>query len=463
MGQLLKRQCLTLCLRFRNQRLADAVVHIPLEARLAAGVLSQPPASTATVGLLQFPALLEAPVSDPLDRFAAIGCTVAIRSQVHNPKVDTQEAGRLIRCRVGLGLGDMQEELTVTLNQFRAADLPVGVFEGAALKRAQDQLPVHPSVQGVETDPIQTDQSIGVNIQADATLGSEGRTGLVSIGSCCSHRLSRLVPGATGQLRAKPVIGAGRAVDTVVEFVLIGNALVPGDLRAVGRRHIECLSRCSKRGSGIRIKRQLAADCACGERLCHEASIPQSERLCECRLKRAQAWRFLPPLKRAGGSAERHVSMRFFNQGRRVRAVGTAPSATRPLTGMNRARLIMDSVPVIFWIAMLIFVVFFLDDIVGQNQSLLLISLFVGLVVLVTGYQAIQRIRDLLSGVAVVEEDVLERSWQSRRSSHKFGVFAKLGRMSMTSQAFHQGQRGERYRVAYSPASKIVWSLEEVP
>jgi hypothetical protein len=32
----------------------------------------------------------------------------------------------------------------------------------------------------------------------------------------------------------------------------------------------------------------------------HNMSIPQSERPCKCARKRANAWRFLPPLKRAG-------------------------------------------------------------------------------------------------------------------------------------------------------------------
>ena len=74
-------------------------------------------------------------------------------------------------------------------------------------------------------------------------------------------------------------------------------------------------------------------------------------------------------------------------------------------------------------------------------------------------------VRDLVSGVALVQEDVLERSWRSRGASGpnaSNGKFEQLGRMRLSSKAYGQGQNGVRYRVSYSPASKIVWSLEKL-
>jgi hypothetical protein len=61
-----------------------------------------------------------------------------------------------------------------------------------------------------------------------------------------------------------------------------------------------------------------------------------------------------------------------------------------------------------------------------------------------------------------VREDTLTRSWRSRGASTKpfHGKFEQLGRMRLSSKAYGQSQNGARYRVAYSPASKIVWFLE---
>src|SRR5262249_34912109 len=126
------------------------------------------------------------------------------------------------------------------------------------------------------------------------------RTCLVSIGPRRPNRFGRLIPGTTGQLRPKPVIDAGRAVDKVVQLVLVGDALLPGDLRAVSSRRSKSLSRRPKRGCGAGIKRQLTAHRSCGERLYHGVSIPQIERPCKYEatsgLKQSA-----PPTAKAGG------------------------------------------------------------------------------------------------------------------------------------------------------------------
>ncbi len=135
------------------------------------------------------------------------------------------------------------------------------------------------------------------------------------------------------------------------------------------------------------------------------------------------------------------------------------------LTFAQRARLVVECLPVVFFTLALVFVLTFLEDLTGSHPPRLLI-LFLGLVLLVTGAAAINRIRDLASGVARVQEDVLERSWRSRGSpgSKPFrGKFEHLGTMRLSSRAHGQGQNGSPYRVCYSPASKIVWSLERLP
>jgi hypothetical protein len=130
-----------------------------------------------------------------------------------------------------------------------------------------------------------------------------------------------------------------------------------------------------------------------------------------------------------------------------------------PLTIAQKARLVLDCVPLVFWGLALVFSVTVLDDILGAPPPTAL-PLFLGVVLLMVGFTALQRMRDLASGVALVQDDLLQRSHRSRRGQHCWGTFAQLGRLSLTPKAYHQGQPGRRHRVAYSPASKIVWSLE---
>jgi hypothetical protein len=135
-----------------------------------------------------------------------------------------------------------------------------------------------------------------------------------------------------------------------------------------------------------------------------------------------------------------------------------------PLTFIQKARLIVECIPVIFFTAVFIFSVTVLDDITGAPAPPALL-LFLGFVIIVVGWIAINRLRDLVSGVVLIHEDVLERSWRSRGASgpRSFrGKFEQLGTMRLSSKAYGQGQNGFRYRVSLSPASKIVWSLEKV-
>jgi hypothetical protein len=133
--------------------------------------------------------------------------------------------------------------------------------------------------------------------------------------------------------------------------------------------------------------------------------------------------------------------------------------ANVPLTALQKAQLIVDCLPLLFFALALVFCVTFFDDIYGAPPSTLLL-LFLGVVILVTGYQALQRMRDLASGVALVREDRLQRLWRPRRGQGHYGKFEQLGRLRLRQKAYSQGQPGQRHRVIYSPASKIAWALE---
>ncbi|HJZ49028.1 MAG TPA: hypothetical protein VKE41_17750 [Roseiflexaceae bacterium] len=143
---------------------------------------------------------------------------------------------------------------------------------------------------------------------------------------------------------------------------------------------------------------------------------------------------------------------------------GAERAGSMPLSFGQRAQLIVECLPLPFFVLALVFTLTILDDITGAPPPLGL-PLFLGFVIFVVGWAALNRMRDLASGVALVREDVLQRSWRSggSRGLHPFkGKFQQLGTMRLTAKAWGQGQNGARYRVYYSPASKIVWSLERI-
>jgi len=135
-----------------------------------------------------------------------------------------------------------------------------------------------------------------------------------------------------------------------------------------------------------------------------------------------------------------------------------------PLTFTQRARLLIECLPVVFFSLALVFVLTRFGGLTGAPPPLFLI-LFLCVVILVVGWAALNAIRDLLSSVTLVQEDTLELSWRSGRTSRSRplnGRFSQLGKMRLSSKAYGQGQNGFRYRVIYSPASRLVWSLEKI-
>jgi hypothetical protein len=131
------------------------------------------------------------------------------------------------------------------------------------------------------------------------------------------------------------------------------------------------------------------------------------------------------------------------------------------LTIGQRARLLKDCLPAAFFIVALIVVPWVLEASTGTSPSKALYA-FLIVVIAVCLYSAQQRARDLASGVAVVEEDLLIRTGRSRRGSHRWSQLERLGRMRCTPAAYAQGRPGVRHIVTYSPASRIAWSLEPI-
>lgn len=140
------------------------------------------------------------------------------------------------------------------------------------------------------------------------------------------------------------------------------------------------------------------------------------------------------------------------------------PTQEVPLTISQQLRLLSGCLPVVFFSLALVFVLTRLEALTGSPPPLFLI-LFLCALILLLGWIAVERLRDLQSGVALLQEDVLETAWRAGRTSRSrdyYGNFTQLGKMKLVPSAYHQGTNGLRYRVLYSPVSKLVWSLEQV-
>lgn len=135
-----------------------------------------------------------------------------------------------------------------------------------------------------------------------------------------------------------------------------------------------------------------------------------------------------------------------------------------PLTFRQKTRLVADCLPFGFFVAAaLVYGGLLLGGYFLTSTPLVLFFLaLIG----VLGYQAVQRIRDLAAGVALVAEDTLHHlRGRGARGGHnrRVGDFATLGRLTLTRHAYRNARGGRRYRVVYSPASKIAWALEPLP
>ena len=164
------------------------------------------------------------------------------------------------------------------------------------------------------------------------------------------------------------------------------------------------------------------------------------------------------------------------------------PSAEkRPLTAFEPARLLAGCVPFLFLLAGTIFTSTIWSDVteaLAGQRTPLIFGAAMGVVLLITGWIAVKRVRDVLAGSAVVEEDRLNRLWRPRRGAARWATAAtatssgwarcgcrgRIGRVSTGFDRVQLARSGHEtarsvpvpHRVTYSPASKIAWSVEQV-
>jgi hypothetical protein len=134
-----------------------------------------------------------------------------------------------------------------------------------------------------------------------------------------------------------------------------------------------------------------------------------------------------------------------------------------PLTFGQKARLLIQCVPLAFFASVCAIYLVALQQYYGPPPLPFVPFMFVVLVAV--GYGVRGCLHDVLAGVAFVRDDVvLERSW-TRYGQHwaHHGMFEGLGRMRMAPKAFRAGVVGQHHRIVYSPRSRIVWSVEPHP
>jgi hypothetical protein len=158
----------------------------------------------------------------------------------------------------------------------------------------------------------------------------------------------------------------------------------------------------------------------------------------------------------------------------------------RPLTADERGRLLLDCIPFGLLLAGTIVVATLWSEItegLAGRRTPLVFGVVVGVLLLATGSIAVSRVRDVLAGFVVMEQDHLKRLWRPRRGAVGntcYGSFEHLGTLRMSPTDFSRastafdlaqlhhadGVTGRRvsvvFRVTYSPASKIAWSVTQV-
>lgn len=133
------------------------------------------------------------------------------------------------------------------------------------------------------------------------------------------------------------------------------------------------------------------------------------------------------------------------------------PSTAVALTGRQRARLLLGCLPFPIFIVVDVALATSLRGMLGPRAPWV-----IGLAVLITltfARQALQRLRDVRLGVALVAEDRLVQAGAGGGGANAYGArFERLGHMRVLQGS--AGMRGQRYRIRYSPSSRFIWDLE---
>lgn len=240
MRQLFERECLAPFHCLCDQAFADAVIGIFLKAPLPAREFAETTLAIFCADCLQALPSDVVVLADAVNLCSAECLTIAIGCKVDNAQVHTQYTKWLVGFRQLFGLREAQIPDIATPDQLSAADLPGQVVEILSLEVAQVKLTDHTPGHGVEAHAVQWHQTVGSCIVADAAVGAKGGTRHIVVCSNSSDRFGGFVSGTTGKLSPKAKLRARRAIDDVMERVLVGDALLPRNRCTVRCSCVEC-------------------------------------------------------------------------------------------------------------------------------------------------------------------------------------------------------------------------------
>jgi hypothetical protein len=124
-------------------------------------------------------------------------------------------------------------------DQIGPADCPSWVNQHIMLASAQQHTAHHTPIQCVEGYPIQTHQTVGARVIANAAVWAKLLTGLALLGLDRFDGFNSLGAGADGELRAQVKAFARLTLDPMVGRVGIDDTFIPTHLCNPGSRRVE--------------------------------------------------------------------------------------------------------------------------------------------------------------------------------------------------------------------------------
>lgn len=132
------------------------------------------------------------------------------------------------------------------------------------------------------------------------------------------------------------------------------------------------------------------------------------------------------------------------------------------LTAGQYLRLLLGCIPCVSLLTLVALYLVVTVDVLGEGLPPIGLWAVVSMAATFTGWDALNCLRDIASGVALVTEDRAEHTTNSRRPG-RWGYsarFARLGRMRVSSATYSRLALSVDHRLIYSPASKHLWAAE---
>ncbi|KPL81932.1 hypothetical protein [Herpetosiphon geysericola] len=140
--------------------------------------------------------------------------------------------------------------------------------------------------------------------------------------------------------------------------------------------------------------------------------------------------------------------------------MGNAMPTSVPLTGGQKAKLLFGAIIPLIVITIGILYV----SRAPMTGELSFVWIFIGVLSLIFGWQAITKLIDFFSGVALVQVDRLTKTQivKNKNSRNYYGHFERIGRLNIGRQNYDTALQGAIYQVTYSARSKSLWAMQQV-